>query len=147
MINNYCSWKLFGLWCCQVQKLQEGSTKSSQDFIQLESEKSEYSRQVTELKNTIDTVRENNERQVRMWLGWLGMSQLLDSIGFYNRFAFKQPQTLYLWFLWQFQNRVSVIFYIELIYPLEPLVSSGFLHFKWNQNSHFCWSLNPLALM
>ena len=61
-----CYWELFCLWCCQVQKLQEGSTKSSQDFIQLESEKSEYSRQVTELKNTIDTVRENNERQVRI---------------------------------------------------------------------------------
>lgn len=32
--------------------------------MQFENEKSEYSRQVTELRNTIDTVKENSERQV-----------------------------------------------------------------------------------
>ena len=50
--------------------MQASTTKSSQEFIELENEKQEYHRQVAELKSAMDTVKESSERQVsdRQWL-------------------------------------------------------------------------------
>ncbi|XP_067943697.1 girdin-like isoform X2 [Watersipora subatra] len=49
----------------KVQRLQDSSDKSSKDFMELDNEKQEYHRQVTELKCAMDTVKESSERQVQ----------------------------------------------------------------------------------